>query len=51
MKIMFICVGIICLVSLITYLIGTILEYRRKKIIDEMNKALEHLEDFKNEDQ
>lgn len=43
-KIVFICVGIILLVSIITYLIGTILEYRRKKIIDEMNKALEDLE-------
>ena len=43
-KISFICVGILLLVSIITYVIGTILEYRRKKIIDEMNKVLKDLE-------
>lgn len=43
-KITFICLGIIVLVSILTYIIGTILEYRKKKIIDEMNKALEDLE-------
>lgn len=47
-KIVFICVGIILLVSIITYAIGTILEYRKKKIIEAMNKVLEDLE---NEDQ
>ena len=42
-KIVFICVGIILLVSIITYAIGTILEYRRKKIINEMNKVIDDM--------
>lgn len=42
-KIVFICVGIILLVSIITYAIGMILEYRRKKIINEMNKVIDDM--------
>lgn len=43
MKILFICVGIILLVSIITYIIGSILEYRKKKVINEINKQLESI--------
>ena len=43
MKILFICVGIILLVSTITYIIGSILEYRKKKVINEINKQLESI--------
>lgn len=44
MKLVYICLGIILFVSFITYIIGTILERRKKKIIDEMNKYLESIE-------
>ena len=42
-KIMLICVGIILLISIITYFIGTILEIRKKKVINEINKQLESI--------
>lgn len=44
MKILFICLGIILLVSIITYSVGTILEYRKKKVLEEMNKALKYFD-------